>query len=165
MGMEKQQKNQEGLILQYDKRRFDGGPEMEQIRLIEAQQALLKEQQQQTGQWHYAMPAPDSATSIAEPSTPLAVGSGQGREAPKAESSPSSKVRDAILVGPLSLGIGAVGIFTACLAIVVAYQMNNPALLTQGRTVLAECGRTLQKGMVDTVSIPYRLLKAVSTKA
>lgn len=161
--MEKQQ-NQAGLILQYDKRRFDGGPEVEQIRLIEAQQAILKEQQQQqTGQWHYAMPAPDSQVNLSE-SVASAAATGQSRETPKTASGQSNKVRDAILVGPLSLGIGAVGIFTACLAIAVAYQMNNPVLLTQGRTVLSECGRTLRKGMLDTVSIPYRLLKAVSSK-
>jgi hypothetical protein len=181
--MEKQQ-NQAGMVLQYDRRRYDGGPEIEQIRLIETQQAMLQQaalRAQEMGQWHAAIPAvlPDGSPVVTAPGgmpnveaappmmtpAPAAVSTPAGVQAPvKAPSSRGRKIQEAILLGPFSLCVGAVGILTALLALAVAQRMRNPALLEQGRTVLRECGRTVRKGLLDTVNIPARLFMAATAR-
>lgn len=172
--MEKQQ-NQAGMVLQYDKRRYDGGPEIEQIRLIETQQAILQQaalRAQQMGQWPTAIPAvaPDGMPVVDSPPPVLApmpapVGASATAQAPaKKPTSRGRKIQEALLFGPFSLCVGVVGILTALLALAVAQRMRNPALLEQGRMVLRECGRTVRKGLLDTVNIPARVFKAAMTR-
>jgi hypothetical protein len=162
MGMEKNQKQiQPGLVLQYDKRRFDGGPEIEQIRLIEQQQELLRQQQYAATLGGYATPPglPNVATArppIAPPEAPA-----QEAVAPIVDSTDARtrRVQDILLTGPLSICVGFVGIFTSALALLVAARMRNPALQAQGKTVMSECTRSVRKGFIDTATIPWQLLK------
>ena len=165
MGMEKNQKQaQPGLVLQYDKRRYDGGPEVEQIRLIEQQQELLRQQQYAATLGGYATPPNVAAATgglrqaVATPIAPTEAPA-QEAEAITCSDSRSRRVQDILLTGPLSICVGFVGIFTSALALLVAARMKNPALQAQGRTVMSECTRSVRKGFIDTATIPWQLLK------
>jgi len=163
MGMEKnnQKQIQPGLVLQYDKRRYDGGPEVEQIRLIEQQQELLRQQQYAATLGGYATPptVASAANALRPPVAPTEAPLQAVEPAICNEEVRTRRVQDILLTGPLSICVGFVGIFTSALALLVAARMKNPALQAQGRTVMSECTRSVRKGFIDTATIPWQLLK------
>jgi hypothetical protein len=155
--MEHQQK-QSVLVLKYDKRRFDGGMEIDQIRHIERRQSIA--QMERMTQPH----------SLLETSM-------QTVEAPPTDNAPvqapaeaqtqkrTHKVLDACIVGPLAICIGVVGILTACLAILMFTKMDNQPLLAQARTIMNDCVKSLKKGIVDTLTTPIRVFALITTRA
>jgi hypothetical protein len=159
-----QREQKSGLVLKYGKRRFDGGNEIELIRSIEKQKALkqLHELQKQ---------------HLNEVQMELAARqSGQEAETvPKEETPPQAvsatppdvkrRVWEALLLGPLAICIGSVGIMTAMLAIAAFTQMKNEAMLLQSRQVLKDCWKTLRKGLTDLLSTPVRVYKAATGKS
>lgn len=160
------------MILKYAKRRYDGGPEIELIRSIERKQviAYLNKIHNQESAPVQAEIQQETAESLApvidkiepqavEPQAEVPVESvAAGKEAVKAAR--KSKVLHALVLGPVEICIGLVGLMTAALAIFTFRKVNNPQLLKQGQTLLADCGQTLQKGIWDTFTTPVRVLKA-----
>lgn len=148
------------VVLKYGKRRYDGGNEIELIKAIERQKAtqqlndLQKEhlveiqqdiaQKQQVGHDNPIVKEPVQAKALApEPASPTK----------------KKRALDALILGPLELCIGSVGMLTASLAILTFKQANNQVLVDQSKAVLKDCCMTFRKGLVDCATTPYRVLK------
>lgn len=157
-----QREHKSGLVLKYGKRRFDGGTEIELIRSIEKQKALkqlneLQKQHLNEVQTELATKQPkQEAEAPTEQAVPEAV----------AETPPDVKrrVQEALLLGPLAVCIGSVGVLTAMLAIAAFRQMKNDAMLQQSRLVLKDCWKTLRKGLADSITTPVRVYRAATGK-
>lgn len=147
MGYKQNQKP--STILKYNKRRFDGGFEIEQIRQIESQQAvarlnrLYQEKQADTAQ-------PCAPVSINPPVQP---------QAPKPAR--INKHLAAWIMGPLEICIGVVGILTSLLALFTFRQLNNAPMVQQSEHLLQDCVKTLKKGIIDTIIAPAKAIKAL----
>jgi hypothetical protein len=152
-----QRKQKPALVLKYGKRRYDGGPEVEAIRAIERQQAVAQMSHLQNRQRHLE-PVQIQVESAPEPVT-------LPQPAPVAQAAPATgsrknRILEALLLGPMELCIGAVGIMTATLAIITFRRLNNAELLEQSRAVFRDCVKTFRKGLLDTLTTPVRALKA-----
>jgi hypothetical protein len=149
-----QHKQKSSIILKYAKRRYDGGPEIDTIRSIERQQVVsylnkLHKEAKTQEEAKAAEPAPAVEPQV---ETPV---SGQ----PSA-STRKSRVLHALMVGPVQVCIGLVGLMTAGLAIFTFRKVNNEQMLKQSKTLLNDCLGTFRKGLVDTLTTPVRVLKA-----
>jgi hypothetical protein len=115
------------LILHYEKRRYDGGVEIELIKYLEAERTVkLQEVQQKL----------------------------------KHDSSRSRRAWEALLIGPIELCVGAVGMMTTLFAIFAFTQLKNKDMVKQSKTVLKECLHTFIHGIAHSVLGPGRALKA-----
>lgn len=156
-----QREQKSGLVLKYGKRRFDGGNEIELIRSIEKQKALkqlqdLEKQKLNEIQMDIGVQKPDAeAKSEEKPLSSLI------------EAKPLIRNRfwEVLLLGPLAICIGTVGMLTASVAILVFRHMNNEAMLEQSRQVLQDCCKTLKKGLLDSLTTPARLYKVCVASA
>jgi hypothetical protein len=154
MGMENRQQKHAGLVLHYDKRRYDGGIEIEQIRLIEQQ----RQQEEASAALEGQLPPSIAvhSVSVEQTTTPTPAPDVQ-ENAPTV--STHRRIQDIFLNGPLSICIGLAGVLTSFLALSVASRTKNQALQAQGRAVLADCSRSICRGFMDTMTIPWQLLK------
>jgi hypothetical protein len=153
-----QHKQKSSIILKYAKRRYDGGPEIETIRSIERQQVvsylnkLHKENRAQEAAKIETQAAEPAPTVEPQVETPV---SGQ----PSA-STRKSRVLHALVVGPVQVCIGLVGLMTAGLALFTFKRVNNEPMLKQSKTLLNDCWGTFRKGLADTLTTPFRVVKA-----
>lgn len=162
--MEEQRKQQASLILKYAKRRFDGGSEVEIIRNIERQHVLTQmNRMYRPSELHMETAEATSvagkgAAAVCDQAAPDA--SGHAVTPDVAELGPERpRFLQALILGPMGLCIGTVGILTAALAIFTFKRLNNEALLRQSQVLWRDCLSTLRKGVVDTVTTPWRVLQ------
>lgn len=133
------------LILKYDKRRYDGGMEIELIEYIEAQRRL------KVSQTNPIVPKPaDQKEDTTNPTTATVASPTEKR---------SQKFWTAFLVGPMEMAIGAVGILTTLLAIFTFTQVKNQELLAQSKSVFKDCCKTFVQGIGHTLLSPGKLVK------
>lgn len=177
--MERKQNQKSSIILKYNKRRFDGGSEIEQIRQIEYKQTVAQldklygqqnEQQAnlRTNTLSNSAAAPNLAPAL-PPAQPLVEPVTELNElpAPKSESKldkRSQKLLEVWILGPMELCVGVVGMLTSLLAIFTFTRMQNEALVKQSKGVFKDCLKTFNKGLLDTVTAPVKALK-VAVKA
>lgn len=178
----KQQKS--SIILKYNKRRFDGGSEVEQIRQIEYKQAVAQLDKLYNGQPQLdgtsalapRLSAPAAAPSlnpVLPVSQPVAEPLPELNELnpvneltapPLPEETRHQKrlkrVQEALLMGPLELCVGMVGMLTALLALLTFSRMKNEKLVGQSKAIFKDCLKTFNKGLLDTVAAPVKALKA-----
>lgn len=154
--MEKRQQ-QTAMILKYAKRRFDGGQEVDLIRAIE--------RQNHTDQLSRMYGQPEGAATVNSGVTvPLAPADAVQLENMPAAGPKPSRVWEAVIMGPLQIAIGAVGMLTACLAIVTFRRAQNEVMLQQGKLIFKDCAQTFRKGLWDTLTTPVRVFKASRAK-
>jgi hypothetical protein len=151
--MEKRQQKT-AMILKYAKRRFDGGQEVDLIRAIERQN-----QTDQLGRM-YGQPQ-DLHAVTSSVSVPLAPAAAVQLENQPAAGPKPSKVWEAVIMGPLQIAIGMVGMLTAGLAIVTFRRVQNEVMLQQGQLIFRDCAQTFRKGLWDTLTTPVRVVKAI----
>lgn len=172
--MEKQQK-QPVMVLKYGKRRFDGGLEMLQIRMIERQQSIAKLKRMSELDasslplsLDLAPPAETPDTLPTALSTEDATASNAVEEAALLDAissenlpvvSPLRQALGLLLLGPLAICIGLVGLVVAFLVLVVCRCIANPPLKAQAHLVIQECVKTIQKGSADLLTAPRRALQ------
>lgn len=152
--MEKRQQKT-ALTLKYAKRRFDGGQEIDLIRAIE--------RQNHTDQLNrmYGEPQQGASnnvhTGVSVPLTPVHAVELENMPAPGPQ---PSAIWQAVIMGPLQVAIGAVGVLTACLALVTFRRVQNEVMVQQSRLILHDCAKTFRKGLWDTLTTPARVYKA-----
>ncbi|MBK8189404.1 MAG: hypothetical protein IPK79_03045 [Vampirovibrionales bacterium] len=150
--------NLEVLTLQFDRRRYDGGSEIELIAFIERQQA-------------------QAGRLMGEPMASLTRPTPQPRQSAEAERSQTVckspahsrrtvvRLTEALIAGPVAVVVGLVGILTSILAIGIFANGGNAALAAQSRDVLRECALTLAKGVGDTFLAPVRAVGVLLKRA
>lgn len=148
-----QRQQKPALILKYAKRRFDGGSEIELIRSIEVAQ-MNKLFNNPHGNTPNSFSAP-----LALAQNPMATQPQQPQPAP-VKRTRKSRMLEAAIRGPLQLCIGVVGMLTAGLAIVTFRRADNEAMLKQSWQVFHDCRKTLQKGVLDCLNTPVRVIQA-----
>lgn len=137
-------------ILKYQRRRFDGGSEMELIQAMEAGQVLaLKTIGPLTTESTKVMDIVEDTPDLAPPpAVPEQKASGKLRE-----------IGYALLLGPVEILVGLVGLFTCTVAIGMFTHFKNQSLVTKSQTVLKDCLKTLVKGCKDTVLAPAKVTR------
>jgi hypothetical protein len=130
------QSSTEPIILSYKRRRYDGGPEMELIAYLEAQQ------QQSTG-----------GLGLIEELMEQ-----QHEETPKTL---WQQVCEVLFIGPLEIFVGILGMATTGIAATAFKAFMNPALNAQSRSVFADCWDTFKQGCVHTVKAPIRVTQVL----
>lgn len=150
--MERRPQQRANLVLKYVKRRYDGGGEADLIRSIERQN-----QNDQLNRMYQGAPVPQAAPAASVPVSQEMPGQ---PEALQAEDLKFSPVTEAILMGPLQLSVGSVGMLTAALAILTFRQAKNEVMVQQAKQVFNDCMITFNKGLRDTLAMPVRLFKA-----
>lgn len=157
------------MVLKFEKRRYDGGSEIELIQYIENCNRYNAAQ----GNNQQVMSQPMNPQMMQEPmvhSVPQqqqVQGQGESRSlagtvqqfGANEKASRSRQVLETLALGPMEIAVGSVGILTSGLAIVTFSQMNNPEMAEQSKAVLKECTSTLLKGFVDTLWSPVKALK------
>lgn len=147
------------IVLKYGKRRYDGGNEIELIRTIERQKAL--KQLNYLQKEHLNEVQQDLNQKAAEgQDNPIQKPAHAQHATPKTK---KNRILEALLIGPMKICVGLVGILTSALAIVTFGQMKNEAMVEQSRTVLKDCFKTLKKGFFDCAAAPVRACKAAIT--
>lgn len=155
-----QRKQTSPLVLKYGKRRFDGGTEVELIRTIERQKTMLelrRLQEQHLEEVKTDLAKPSAQANLTPPAAEPAK-----EPAPVAR---KNRVLEAWILGPMELCVGAVGLLTATLAVITFRQLNNEPLLKQSQGVFNDCLGTFRKGIIDTLTTPIRVLKALAPAA
>ncbi len=172
--MKKQDKNAL-MVLKYGKRRYDGGSEVQQIERIERKQALaqLRALELQTE----TMEKPENAELPEKSSEPVATAT-LGMDAdlrppvvlklvpPLPAISEADKntrryrVVEALIIGPLALSVGMVGLLLTGLALFVFGRAGNQTLVEQAVDIRSQCMLALRKGFLDTLTTPTRVFKA-----
>jgi hypothetical protein len=132
MEFKRQAKKQQPVVLQYKKRRYDGGSEIELIKYLEAKRSL----------------------NIAE-AKPVEAPQPQVQVPQKR----SKKIVEALILGPMELAIGVVGMMTTTLAIVTFKQQQKPELAKQSQVVFKECWQTFVQGIVHSAVGPWKAVK------
>lgn len=163
---------QELHIFQYDKRRYDGGSEIELIRQVE------DNQQPRRVVVAFALPAGEAAQvgkngvvhaqcpDIAMPFGLLPVQAKPLKTAKiKAHGTSrlSKKLRafgEALLIGPMEIVVGLLGIATTTLALSLFVKVYNQPMALQCKQVMKDCTKTLLQGIGHTVTAPGRAVLA-----
>jgi hypothetical protein len=149
------------LILQYEKRRYDGGPEIELIRQIEERHLLADMQAQMLATM--AHDRHSSTTPVAEEPVAAvvqAVAHQQVPVSPVVKASRQRRVLEALLIGPMEIFVGILGICTTLLALATFSRSNNVAMQHESKVVLGECVQTLGQGVLHLFTSPVRVLTA-----
>ncbi|MBY0404320.1 MAG: hypothetical protein K2X66_10515 [Cyanobacteria bacterium] len=133
MDFQRNTETQEPLVLQYQQRRYDGGSEIELIRYIEEKQALKLQE-----------------TDVIVPQVVLQV-------------SKKTKMMEVLLMGPMEIAVGTVGVLTTLIAVFAFTQQKNWPMVEQSRMVQKECVKTFWQGCVNTLSSPWKALKLTIT--
>ena len=141
--MDKNTRKGKTKVLKFPKRRYDGGTEIELIKAIERKQKTTKFAEIKAQ--HMAMNQKNEKSMPIDP--------------PKKQTK-KQKLFQAIMMGPLEIAIGLVGLLTTVLAVFTFTQFKNEAMAEQSRNVFDECLKTLSKGWFDTLTMPNKLLKA-----
>ena len=147
------------LALRFEKRRFDGGVELELIEQIEQQQAR---QMAQAGLMSH-----DNVSSRPQPQYrgqsihPASVQQGHQDVKPRSK---ANAAWEAIIVGPLQIAVGAVGILTSILAMATFLKSKNEMMAQQSKQIMRDCGATFVRGFLHTALIPVRLVKIAFAK-
>lgn len=164
------------LILDCNNRRFDGGTEIELIAQIEAQQAHHQQRPQphhgRSSSAAHATAVKGAAQHKARATRPehsnlrhssLIPAAETGRVIPLTNrQAPRWKYAvDALLVGPLQVAVGFVGILTSILAMATFKKNQDEAMAAQSKQVFKDCSHTLLLGVLYTVLSPIRSLKAL----
>jgi len=163
--MEKrQQKNT--VVLKYDKRRYDGGSEIEMIRSIER-----KNRNEQLAQSYHASGLTSTEVSPSGNALETAgdVPQNAGQPTSARHDAASSKivttsVMETILMGPLEVVVGMVGMLTAGLAVATFRQAGNTEMTAQSQQVMRDCYKTFLKGLWDCFTTPVRVFQAKRQK-
>ena len=142
--MEKRHQQKANLVLKYVKRRYDGGGEADLIRSIERQN-----QNEQLNRMYNGTPV-QHAASVPTPQEVVA----------PVEDLKFSPVTEAILMGPLQVAVGSVGMLTAALAVLTFHQAKNEVMVQQAKQIFNDCMGTFYKGIRDTLAMPVRIFKA-----
>lgn len=138
--------NLNAMVLKFDKRRYDGGSEVELIQYIES------------GQLDSNMTNPVSPAFV-QAGMAASAGSKPNASVSTKKKTRSKQVIEALALGPMELAVGSVGILTSGLAVVTFSKMNNPEMAAQSKVVLRECVKTLIKGAIDTAFAPVKAIK------
>jgi hypothetical protein len=131
------QSSTEPIILSYKRRRYDGGPEVELIAYLEAQQQQL------------------SGTTLLEDLM------GEQDTEPLTEKTLWQKVGEVLFIGPLEIFVGILGMITTGIAATAFKAFMNPALNAQSRAVFADCWATFKQGCVHSVKAPIRVFQVM----
>ena len=151
------------LVLECHTRRFDGGTEGELIRQIEdrqRRQAILAGGGGRMTQPTSSHDLSQGKVAIRSHSAPSA----EGITATPLENRRPKRIRlalDCLIVGPLQIAVGIVGILTAVLALAAFIKNKDEVLTAQSKHILKECGITLARGVLETVLSPFKVLKAL----
>lgn len=146
-----QRQQKSALILKYAKRRFDGGGEIDLIRSIEVAQMNKLYNSPQTSINHsFSAPLNLTATPTEAPKV----------QAQPVQRTPQSRMLEAAMRGPLQICIGVVGMLTASLAVITFKQAKNKPMQEQSWALFHDCRKGLQKGLVDCLTTPVRVVKA-----
>jgi hypothetical protein len=157
--MERRHQQKSALILKYAKRCYDGGPEIDLIRNIERQ----NQTDQMNRMYHGANKAGVTRPECAHPQTAGTVPFSQYNPAQvdgNVAQVQFSPVAEAVLMGPLQVAVGLVGMLTAGLAILTFSQAKNEGMVQQSKQVFSDCAKTFKKGLWDTLCTPVRVFKA-----
>jgi hypothetical protein len=144
------------LILQYDKRRYDGGPEIELIKQIEERQLLADLQAKMLTQLindNKQVSPVEIASAVQPVEAPQAV-------ATNVKPNRQRRVLEALLIGPMEIFVGILGIFTTLLALATFSRSNNVPMQHESKVVLGECVQTLGQGIGHLLTSPVRVLSA-----
>jgi len=182
-----EQKKQTALVLKYAKRRYDGGPEIDMIRSIERKQAIAKMNQLYQQQLQHEpplamggtpmsaperepwpMPMPEPVPQAAPEPCMAGVASSCHNTARDAAEKPGKArhpMSEAFLLGPLEICVGIVGMLTGLLAMMAFSRVRNQSMLTQSHLVFSECLKTFNKGLMDTMTTPLRMVQAMAAQA
>ena len=167
----------ECLILQYEKRRFDGGPEIELIRQIEERQMIAELQAHLVASSGMAAEAP-TQTAPVQRNVPVRVKTHHfqplkpsSAETANPEPSVSAKPQglkrrliEAVLIGPMEILVGFLGLLTTAMALITFSQTKNAAMVAESHKVMAECFHTLVQGLIHVVMTPCSLVKVLLTR-
>jgi hypothetical protein len=137
------QSSTEPIILNYKRRRYDGGPEMELIAYLEAQHKQLE--LTETG----------NMANLLED-----IMDGQLDNAPRSR---WHQLGEVVCIGPLEITVGILGMLTTGLAAMVFKAFMNPALSEQSRSVFHDCWDTFKQGCKHTVYAPVNVVKVLRT--
>lgn len=148
------------LALRFEKRRFDGGNELELIQQIEAQQARQLAQaglvsNEQAALMVSRRPQQRVVQRI-QPAGP-AQASFQHR-------TKSAAAWEALIVGPLEIAVGAVGMLTSVIAMATFFNSKNAVLAQQSKQIMRDCSITFVRGFINSALMPVRLVKIAITK-
>ncbi|MDH4380111.1 MAG: hypothetical protein QE263_09435 [Vampirovibrionales bacterium] len=148
------------LVLECDTRRFDGGTEGELIRQIEERQRRQTILSGGSGGGRVTQPPSSQRMAIRSHESP----SSEGITAIPLANRHPKRIRlalDCLIVGPLQVAVGIVGVLTAVLALAAFIKSKDEALTAQSHHILKECSMTLARGVVETVLSPLKVLKAL----
>lgn len=149
------------LALRFEKRRFDGGVELELIEQIEQQQARQLAQAgliTHDGAGLSSRPQPQYRAQAIRPA--------QGNYA-SPQSQPRTKASmlwETIIVGPLQIAVGLVGMLTSVLALATFLKNKNEAMAQQSKQIMRDCSLTFVRGFLHMALMPVRLVKLAFTK-
>jgi hypothetical protein len=156
MEYQHQTEQQGPVVLQYTKRRYDGGTEIELIKYIEAKKSLKAIEDKVLAEMdlEQTMDHDDEPMPMADVSAPEAV----------TEAHRKTKILEALLLGPMELAVGMVGMLTTVLAIAAfRYQKKQP-LVEQSKAVFKECWTTFLQGSIHVWTGPFRALKVALSR-
>ena len=139
------------VVLKFAKRRYDGGTEIALINAIEKKRESAEFAQIQA---KYMSTRPEGGAPQPQPQPAPAA------DQPK-PSDRKTRVFQALVMGPLEICVGTVGMLTSLLAIVTFGYTKNPSLSQQSKTVFRDCVRTFFKGWLDTVTGPGKAVHRV----
>ncbi len=155
------------LATELTERRFDGGTEVELIAQIEAKQR----QQSQTTQPRAVKPRTRKATAAVTQPKQQQAKSLQGRAVEASAGIPlegraekPNRIKyavDTLMVGPLQIAVGLVGMLTSALAMASFRKAGDEGLQAQSKAIFKDCGLTLLIGLYYTLVSPIRCLKTL----
>ncbi len=185
--MEKDNHKKQSIVMTFKKRRYDGGTEIQLIQAIErknqqqfaevkARQLRVElEEQMNTNhggttamqglQGIEGMPHGYRSVNRKAPRTEdtneptIKAASTDGNQLPS-NSTKSRRIFHAMVMGPLEIIVGCVGVVTSILAMLTFVYFKNTTLLQQSKSVFNDCIHTLKKGCVDTMFSPARVIRA-----
>lgn len=151
------------LVLECHTRRFDGGTEGELIRQIEERQRRQAILSGGSG-GRMTQPPASSRMTIRSQEAPSAEGITAIPLDNRLENGRPKRLRaafDCLIVGPLQIAVGIVGILTAVLALAAFIKNKDEALTAQSHHILKECVITLARGVLETALSPLKVLKVL----
>ncbi len=155
------------LATELTERRFDGGTEIDLIAQIEA-----KQKNQQHNQPRSATPrGVGKANHTTRPQAHAKAQSLQGRAMEtnagiplEGRASKPNRIKhavDTLMVGPLQIAVGIVGMLTSGLAMASFRKAGDEALQAQSKSIFKDCSLTLLIGLYYTVVSPLRCIKTL----
>lgn len=143
---------QKTIILHYDKRRYDGGSEIEVIEHLEAARHVSL---QEAGRKALTESLAEQGENIQND-----VNSAES-VLQKQENKPcrSKRVMELLVMGPFEISVGFVGVLTTGLAIYTFNQVRNQQMVDHSKDVFRDCVKTLGQGLLHSLAGPFKALK------